>query len=132
MLIHLAAKKRSGNPITESEKAHYSKMFTSHTDKIRYSAGTDLSRFEFFGGKTGKNSHKLKKLEEEARNPKNLDKTKQESIYVSIKNKKFKSPEEIIDKEKCKQIGLKVSSRIEITRFLMNFYFEDPTRIKVK
>lgn len=131
LLIHLATRKRINNTITETEKNHYSKMFSGHQEKIRYSAGTDLAFIEHFPEHVRNISQELKRIKTETENPKNLDKLKQEALYVSIKNKKFKSPTDIIDKNKCNQMGLKVSDRIKHTILLMNFYFEDPSGIKL-
>lgn len=123
LLIDLALRKRCGMTFTQADKEFFSKFFSNHVDKIRYSTASDITFNQFAPTFGFKKLRADKDVLNEFLNPKNLDKLKQAALYVTVDKKSFKCPKDKIDRKKSGEIRKHIKFRLSMTKSTYNYYF---------
>lgn len=114
ILIRLALEKRSEIVLMDEErKQYFNSLFVSHKEKNRLMGYTDQNFNELAEKINLPKFRDSKSIKAEIEHPKELDKLKQNAIYVSIVDNKFVQPIEVITEEDC-------TERLEVVGFRLN------------
>lgn len=126
ILMRAAIEKRSGIEYSDDRDKYFKELFKNHTEKNRLAVTTDFN-YNILAAKIDLPKFRNEKdINKELKNPKPIDVKKQDGFYVSLKGKKFKSPNESIKPLDCKKLKDIVEFRITLITSTMNSYFNEP------